>query len=239
MSNYSGEITRNEQQKVYWSVFNGKLSRKAHEGEEGAATRTNKLGKKVIEVYRDGLEGVLYDINIDETTFDKTKVKSLKITLTNDGIHHIINFPKESRYFGSFLEKVPNVKDGFNIQVRPYNFEDENEKKIIGVNVFQSGVKLASAYKVKVGEKWTYNHGFPPFPEKWNTLADRDKKIYFMDVDDFWENAVKDWRMKYAPDYRAVANDYKEAASAQSGGKKGKANSKPEQHEEESDTLPF
>lgn len=208
MSNYSGEITRNEQQKVFWSVFNGKLSRKAHEGEEGAVQRTNKLGKKVTEVYRDGLEGLLYDINIDETTFDKTKVKSLKITLTNNGIFHVINFPKESRYFGSFLEKVPNIKGGSDIQIRPYNFEDENEKKIIGVNVFQSGNKLTSGYKTRKGDKWTYNNGFPPFPENWNTLAEREKKIYFMDVDDFWENEVKIWRKNNAPDYKAAREEY-------------------------------
>lgn len=206
-TNIPGVVQGSNAKNYYWSIFDGKLARKAtSESEPGAVSRINKKNVKVHEIFAAyGLKGIIRDVNIFENIWDGKKVRQLVIKLVpQPGTIHVINVPKESRYFGSFLEKLNNINVKQEIEINSYNFENEDKpgKKNVGFSIKQIGNKIGSYYKVKNGEKWEYLHGYPPFPAGWNDLSEREKKNYFWDVDEFLEKAVQDWRLKFAPDYQ-------------------------------------
>ncbi len=192
-------------QKHYWSIINGKLSRKANQGEPGATSRTNKNNVVVWEKHEQGVRGVLKDVNVYETEFsDGKKVEQLSIKIQPiPGHFHIVNLPKESRYYNSFLEKLFAINVNQEIEIKPYNFEDKDTtKKHTGISVYQLGNKLDSYYKKKNGDKWENVNGMPVFPKDWKGLSKREQQNYFWDVDDFFKKELARWRGKYAPDYQ-------------------------------------
>lgn len=190
-------------QKHYWGIVNGKLSRKANQGEPGAVSRTNKNNVIVWERHEKGVRGVLVDVNLRESEFDGKKIEQLVVKLRPaPGHYHIISLPKESRYYNSFLEKLFSINVNQEIEVKPYNFEDKDtSKKNTGVSIYQIGNKLSSFYKKKNGNNWENINGMPAFPKDWHSLSKRDQQNYFWDVDDFFKSEIARWRGKYAPDY--------------------------------------
>lgn len=199
-----GVVQNSNSKNYYWSIFEGQLARKVDEGFAGAKMRTNKNNMKVWEQHVGALTGILRDVNVHENTFDGKKIKQLVIKLIpKEGFLHVINIPKESRYYGSFLEKLFNINIKQEVQIQPYSFEDEKtKKKQTGISVSQNGNKVASHYKHKEGDKWIMERGFPEFPSSWNSLTERDKKNYFFDVDEFFDKELARWRAQFAPDYQ-------------------------------------
>jgi hypothetical protein len=198
-----GVVQHSNAKTIYWSIMGGQLARKVDASFEGAKMRTNKAGVQVWEELTRALMGKIRDVNVFENTFDNKKIKQLVIKLIpKDGWLYVINIPVQSRYYGSFLEKLPNILLKDSVEIAPYDFEDEKTKrKNQGITIKQNDVKLQSYYKVKEGEKYVYINGFPPFPAEWNKLAEREKKNYFYDVDDFFTSELNKWRIKNAPDY--------------------------------------
>lgn len=188
---------------IYWQIFNGQLARKSHEGEEGAVKRTNKKKNVVWEVYERGVSGVLHDVNLFESTFDDgTKLKTLVVKLKKDGYIHAINIPYDSKYYGDFMKKLANLNVNQEIQFSPYNYIDkDSQKKRIGVSIVQAGNKVQSAYEKWVDKKCSYLLNFPPFPQNWSSMDEREQKQYFWKVEDFYKARLAEWRAKYAPKY--------------------------------------
>ena len=183
---------------TYWNLFNGGLARKSHEGEEKAVKRTNKNNVVVWEVYVPGVAGVIFDVNTHDSEFGKQLIVKLK---KGDWTHQV-TIPQQSKYFGSFLEKLPNINLNQEIEMRPFNYEDEKSgKKRIGISINQLGEKIGSFYHDWNNNVCTYKNGYPPFPKDWNNLKERDQKNYFYDVDEFYDARIAEWRAKYAPAY--------------------------------------
>jgi len=196
MENLPGTVSRSQSKTVYWNITGGKFARNANEGEAGAMKRENKFKKIVWEIFSDGLTGNIIDVNVYENSFDGIKTKQLVIKLIPvEGWVYVINVSKESRYFNSFIEKLPNININEKVELYPYNFEDkETGKKQTGITVIQNGIKITTAYKEKVGEKYVVKKGMPPFPEDWASLEDFEKKHYFAKVGSFLEKEVYAWR---------------------------------------------
>lgn len=238
----AGVVSGSNSKVYYWSIFEGKLARKANEGEPGAVSRINKKNVKVHEIYAQwGLKGKLRDVNIFENTWDGKKVVQLVIKIVPQaGTIHVVNVPKESRYFGSFLEKLNNINMSHEIEINSYNFENEQTgKKNVGFSVKQDGIKIASYYKEKKDEKWIYKHGYPPFPNDWNSLKERDKNNYFFDVDEFFEKELQAWRAKNAPDYQKEKEQSWEQTWEHSDPEPMPAKKTVNHEDIESDGLPF
>ena len=192
MENLPGTKTRTANT-YYWGIFNGKFSRKAKEGDEGAHQRTNKKNTIVWEFYVDTLEGKLVDMHITDSDYGQ----QLNVEITpQQGFKYIINIPVASRYFSTLLERLPDLRAGEVVELTPYSFESEGRKQT-GITVKKNNVKLPSAYKVKDADgKNKYLLDYPPFPENWGELKEMDKKIYFLKTEDFLMESLKKWRLE-------------------------------------------
>lgn len=243
-NNLPGIVSGGGGNTVYWNIFSGKFARKSNEGEAGAVARTNKNNVKVWEKHEQGLRGLIKDIYMKDSDFGEQLVIHLEPA---SGWKYMINIPKESRYYGSFLERLPRIHLDEPVEIKPYNFKDDKDKTVSGISVYQDDTKLESAYKEKDGKAWKYLHGFPPFPENWNNLSEKQQTIYWYDVDEFHEKQLKKWRAKYAPeDSKAEFRDAgmkpnPAAESAKSGDAKAKKDEKLNYSNASSpsDDLPF
>lgn len=220
-----GVVSGSNSKTYYWSIYSGNLARKVDEGFRDAKMRTNKNNVKVWEQHERAVKGMLRDVNVYENTFDGKKIVQLVIKLVpQPGYLHVINIPKESRYYGSFLEKLPLINLKEEIEIAPYSMVDEKTKKTnSGITVRQNNNKFASYYKKKVGDKWEYLYGFPSFPADWNGLNQREKDNYFYDVDDFFTAKLAEWRAANAPDYQTEKEERFDSPKTDAP-KSGKAN---------------
>jgi hypothetical protein len=93
------------------------------------------------------LEGVI--TNVEEYSFDyqgETQ-KMVRIYMTDlDGKDFQISAGKESKYIHTFLRSALNADLNKNLILFPYNFEDENGKTVLGINIYQDGQKVAPKY---------------------------------------------------------------------------------------------
>ncbi len=114
------------------TIIGGKFKEKSEEGIEGATLREYKLkdgteGSKW-ELTYDAWKGTVQDIAFEDTKYGKV------INLKFDDVNVQIN--KQSRYFSSLLEKLPNVDLKEEFTIAPYSFEAEGKTRT-GVTIYQ------------------------------------------------------------------------------------------------------
>lgn len=203
--NLPGTKTRSSNT-YYFSILDGKFARKCKEMDEGAKKRINKNDQVVYEILVDAIEGTLLDCHLHDSDYGK----QLNVEICPaEGYKYIITIPVQSRYFGTFVERLPNLKSGETIELAPYSFEDDKKRKQQGVTVKKNAAKIPSAFKLKEGDQWISVGGFPAFPENWKELKEKDHKIYFLEVGDFLEEAVNKWRLENAPNYHENGGEQK------------------------------
>lgn len=167
---------------IYLSIVGGKLRQKVDEGTEGAVLRKYETpagvkGEKWELVY-ESWSGVVKGLRINENDYGKfLEVKFDDATLS---IH------TDSRYFGDFCKKIASADIAKEINVRPYDFEDDNKNKVTGLTITQDGKKLTDYFYNFKAKKQLHD-----FPKSGHTKAkpyDKDDwKIYFLEVKKFLE----------------------------------------------------
>lgn len=185
---------KNQSNVYYWQIIQGLFARRVKEGE--GKMRTTKTNKIVYEDYVDSITGTLAGVHVHNGEYGETLVVTL---IPAPGFKYQINIQKDSRFGTTFLERLPKLKIGDVIELKPYSFEDEKEKKISGMNVFKDNSKVESAFKVKTEGKWVTKGGYPEFPKDWNELSEKKKKYYFIEVDDFLTTKLNEWLMNNHP----------------------------------------
>lgn len=164
-----------DKKRFYLSIIRGKLAERVKEGAEGAQIRTTEnktTGEKkiVYEVYYKSITGVLSDTWIHDSDFGEQLMIQL---LPDDKSDVIVQIPFKSREARKFLLKLPNINIEKPITITPYNFEDDNDKKVIGLNVHQSEIKIPDYYT------FDQPNGYP-LPQ-----ISEDGKMIYLDKDDF------------------------------------------------------
>lgn len=172
----------------YWQIYNGKFSRRVKEGE--GTPRTTKTGKVVYENFVDSITGTLKEVRCTDSDYG---MQLSIVLIPAPGYMYIINIQKDSRFGTAFLERLPSLNVGDVIEIKPYSFEDEKEKKVSGLNIFKGTYKVPSAFKEKTEKGWVAKNGFPPFPKDWSSLSEKKQKIYFIDVDEFLTEEFNKW----------------------------------------------
>lgn len=127
----------NYQKKIYANIFSGKISVQAKEGEEGAISRVNKNNKTVWEKHYPSITGILESIEVRKN--EHLKAYEYVLHLSDVGEHYYLSIPADSKYGDTFAKKVPNLKFGIKLTVKPYDFTDKENKKRTGINLLQSG----------------------------------------------------------------------------------------------------
>ena len=133
--------------RLYYSVIDGELRRKANpeDNQEYVKKRTRKDGVEVTEYVPSSISGHVSSFEIKTEDFQGKKISKLNVTLTDIGEEYLIQFPVESRYFGSFVSKLPNVNFTNPVEISVYDFVDKSNKKVAGVTVKQ-GSKITDYF---------------------------------------------------------------------------------------------
>lgn len=173
----------NNQLKTFVNIFGGSLSIQSKEGEEGAVSRVNKKEKTVWEKHYPDLTGILEGIEVNKN--EHLKAWEYVVHISDTGMHYYLSIPCESRYGENFAKKVPNLKFGQEITVKPYDFEDkETRKKRIGVGLLQDGFPEK---KVPVYYTKETPNGMPVLNEK---VEEEAYKIHTITLNKFLREAV-------------------------------------------------
>lgn len=180
----------------WWNIIGGKFARRVKDGDSNARMRKNKEGKEVWEEYSDSLTGSIKSVSLQSGEYGEQLVVTL---IPAPGFTYYIQIGRQTRFANCFLERLPQLRTGMSVKIIPYSFEDDNQKKVSGLNIF-SGTnfekKHESSFRVKKDGKIEYLSGFPKFPENWNTLKESQKKIYFVQVEEFLNEQLDKWRLE-------------------------------------------
>lgn len=143
-NNSSGQHSR----RFYYSVIDGELRRKANPEDNQAfiKKRTRKDGQEVSEYVPSSISGYIDEFEIKTEDFQGKKISKLNIVLSDVDEKYVIQFPVESRYFGSFITKLPNVKYDSYTEISVYDFVDKYGKKVAGITIKHNGQKVSDAY---------------------------------------------------------------------------------------------
>lgn len=138
---------------VFLRIAEGKIVESVNEGQPGAIKRTTKPsdehpnGREVWERRDDYVDGVITSLYRKERDFKGETMRSIVIRLRDKDEHYQVELNEGNRYWASFLLRLPNVNMGKSIRISPYDFNDKEGRRVIGLNLFQDGKK--------VDPKWT------------------------------------------------------------------------------------
>lgn len=141
---------------VFLRLADGKVVETVEANTPGAESRTTKPsdehpeGRTVWERKDDYVEGMITSIYRKEREYKGEVMKSLIVRLSDVGENYNVEIREGSRYWSCFMLRLPNIKLGEPVRIVPYDFTDKEGKRIIGLNVLQSGVK--------VNPKWDKNN---------------------------------------------------------------------------------
>ena len=166
--------------RTYLSIVGGKIRNKVTEDTPGAVLRKYELpngtkGEKWELVY-ESWEGQIKSLRMNETEYGKY----LEVEFEDA----VLSIHADSRYFGDFVKKLASADLSQAISVRPYDFEDDNKKKVVGVTLMQGETKLTD-YFYDFAKK-EYKHDFPKAGNTSKKPYDKDDwKAYFLGVKKF------------------------------------------------------
>ena len=172
------------------TIIGGKFKEKSEEGVAGATLRQYKVkdrstgaettGEKW-ELTYDAWKGTIVEIAFEDTKFGKV------INLKFDDV--VVQISKQSRYFSSLLEKLPNVDLKKELTITPYSFEAEGKTRT-GVTIYQ-GEGKDNKLKGYFYDGKNSLHGCPDGDGvDW---GDEDEcKMFFMQRDKFLINYIQE-----------------------------------------------
>ena len=119
----------------------GKVVQKVKADTEGAISRINKNGDTVYENHYDSFSGNLVSARIEST---EKYGDFVELVMESEGDHFNVQFPVRSGYGRSFMYRLPNLEITEEFEITPYDFENNEGKRISGLNLYQDGNKILS-----------------------------------------------------------------------------------------------
>jgi hypothetical protein len=123
---------------IYLSITDGKISRRVKEQTEGSVQRTTKEGKIVHELLYKGWKGRITNIS---TKDHPTYGRSWLITLSDDDGDAVLQMNYSSGYSSAFLKTLPNIDFSKDVTLIP-SIKMEGDKKKTSLFVMQDGSAL-------------------------------------------------------------------------------------------------
>lgn len=170
----------------YLTIVGGMIAQPAKEGDVGAKEREYELPDKTKgskwEIYFLNWEGVLKGITFKTSKYGETCNLEL-----DDAV---LQLKVGGKYFKDVACKLFNADLSKPIKFHPFDFEVDGKKKT-GVSLQQEGKKLANYFYD--GKKNI--HGFPEVDEV-RKIKSNYWKIYFMEVDEFLVEKLKELKFE-------------------------------------------
>lgn len=134
--------------KTYYSIIEGEIRRKAKPGddEQYIRKRVNKSQQEVQEFAVGALTGRIKNVAVIVKDFNGKKISNLELDLEDVGEVYQLQIPVESKYFGSLVEKLPNLDYNQYVNVSVYDWTPAGEKRKTGVSIKQNNNKVPSFY---------------------------------------------------------------------------------------------
>lgn len=172
----------------YLGISDGFITENATEDTPGAVKKVSTKGKVYYELQYPYWNGIVTSIKLFEKEHEGQVFKSWNITLedVDDGEEYVLSVPMNSGNTSSLYNKLENADLSKEVKIMPYNFVGENQKKVVGLNVFQGDNKMEPTYtkespcpvqpRAKTGAdagKWDYSAVNEYMSGKFLELADK------------------------------------------------------------------
>ena len=142
----------------YLTIIAGKLSQKVSEQTNWAIKRVYEVdGKKweKWELHYKNLSGYITGVELRQTDFGEV----CSVLIEQDWEKFSLSIGTDSRYFGDFMKKLPNIDLKKVIYINPYDFPWDNGKQMRWLSITQEWNKIQNYY-YDVDKKKNIN-GFP------------------------------------------------------------------------------
>lgn len=157
--------------RFYYKIIEGDFRRKALATDEKTVKRTKKDGTEVEEYIAKDLSGVLKSFELVQGEWQGKKMTDLVITVEDIGETYVIQIPADSKYFSSFVNKLPNLNFGERVVMSPYHFTPKDKvKPLSGITIYQD--------KVKVKDFYSKDNPLPGVPEFPANGDDSERKMW-------------------------------------------------------------
>lgn len=172
----------------------GKFFEYSKTQKEGFIKHKNKEGiQKGFRKYYDSIEGTLETIRVENNQHLQGNPEEVRISFKDSSGDYVVvtmmmlDVNKDySTFVESFLRHLPNLKKGVVYKVTPYNFENENGRKIAGLSIKDGEEKVAQLTQSVVYKDGTVKEGDIP-AIKWTTNkrtqkaeADSEDKFFYL-----------------------------------------------------------
>ncbi len=157
--------------RFYYKIIEGEFRRKALATDENTVKRTAKDGTELEEFKADYLSGELKSFELVTQEYQGKKMTDLVVTLYDIGETYIIQIPVESRYFQSFINKLPNIDFSEPVNMMAYRFTPKDKVKAVsGISIKQDGHKVEDYHNK--------NNPLPNVPDFPVNGDDSEKKMW-------------------------------------------------------------
>ncbi len=197
-----------EQIKNYFNISGGKIVRSYGKNEPdnvpNCVSRINKNGDTVYEVRNDFIEG---KIEKAEVVSHESFGDSIKLTIEKNGVKGLLSIKFDSAYGRYFLFKINSINLDEEVRIIPYSFQSKEGNNVVGLNVFQNGVKIKNEHTRE------NPNGLPPLKEvvfNGNKHWDKTDQLSFLKTKfDFFSQKINLDPVINAPvqSYEEVSND--------------------------------
>lgn len=183
----------------------GKFFEYSKTQKEGFNEHKNKEGiQKGFRKYYDSIEGTLESIRVENNQHLQGNPEEVRISFKDSNGDYIVitmmmlDVNKDySTFVESFLRHLPNLKKGVVYKVTPYNFENENGRKIAGLSFKDGEEKVPQLTQSAVYKDGTVKEGDIP-AIKWTTnkrtqKAEADSEDKFFYLKEVLEKGLKDF----------------------------------------------
>ena len=172
----------------------GKFFEYSKTQKEGFNEHKNKEGiQKGFRKYYDSIEGTLESIRVENNQHLQGNPEEVRISFKDSSGDYVVvtmmmlDVNKDySTFVESFLRHLPNLKKGIVYTVTPYNFENENGRKIAGLSIKDGEQKVPQLTQSAVYKDGTVKEGDIP-AIKWTTNkrtqkaeADSEDKFFYL-----------------------------------------------------------
>lgn len=162
---------------LFLSVWRDRFTQRVEQGTEYAIPRVYEN--------KEGIDVSIWEIRHKFATGRLTKM----FVRTQEGGHQqlllyiqkehdlaIVFIPVKSRYFTSFVKRLPNVDFKTDIKIYPYDFKPAGGKRLMGLGIMQDGSKLNDFYWDNENKCRT---GLPEQKKDYGDMTDEEKAEMF------------------------------------------------------------